>query len=232
MEKILVIGHSHMNALRAVDGIAAHVDFMPFAENGRSYLYRDPAEFEPIARSCTSVVFLLGGTRHITLGMVNPPQPFDFYLPGQTGLPFNGAARLLPVDLVTCLLKRHLKDELDYLGALAAVFATQRRFHVESPPPLPDAYIEQYPAGFADKLRERGVSPFSFRYKFWRLHSQLVQAHCARLGITFLAAPAGTQEEDGCLAQPFRRQDPTHANAAYGKRVIDQLCDLLGHAIP
>ncbi|NHZ81217.1 hypothetical protein F2P44_18330 [Massilia sp. CCM 8695] len=227
MKAILVIGHSHINALRAVPEAQQACDFMSFTEAGGAYQQRDPAEFKALAAGpADTLVFMMGGNTHITLGMLNPPEPFDFYLPEHTGLPMNPAARLLPVDLVRLLLTRHLKPDLAYLGQLSAVFKGRRQLHIESPPPLPSEYIEQHPSGFAERVRERGVAPVAFRHKFWLLHSAILRDHCTALGITFVARPAGTQDADGCLATPYLRADPTHANEAYGALLLAQILSL------
>lgn len=224
-EKILVIGHSHMNALAAVDGAAADFDFVSFPVAEKAYQRRDPDEFKTLAAADhAAVVFMLGGSTHVNLGMLNPPEdPFDFYLPQEGHVPFNRQARLLPVDLVMCLLKRHLKEFCDYQSELAILFTGHRLFHVESPPPCPAELIMKHPGGFAERLRERGLAPTAHRYKFWRLQSKAMREYCAACDMHYVSVPPDTQDADGCLAAPYLREDPTHANSAYGLLVLEQL---------
>jgi hypothetical protein len=230
-KKILVIGHSHMNALTPIDGLEETFDFITFPIAEGAYQKRDRAELVALAATdYASVVFMLGGSRHIALGMLNPPQdPFDFYLPEERHLPFDKQARPLPVDVVTSLLKRHMARDFDDLVELSGIFSGHRRYHVESPPPCPAEHILAHPAGFAELLRERGLAPTAVRYKFWRLHSRLMREFCAAQDIHFVAAPAGTQDADGCLTAPYLRTDPAHANSAYGVQVVRQLRALNGH---
>jgi hypothetical protein len=231
-DKILVIGHSHINVLTPLDGLEDSFDLVTFPIADGAYASRDRAEFTAMAAAGhASVAFMLGGSRHVALGMLNPPQdPFDFYLPEEPGLPLNPQARLLPVDVVAALLKRHMKQECDQLAELSGIFGAHLRLHVESPPPCPSEHIRQHPAGFARMLHERGVAPAAFRYKLWRLHSCVMREFCAARDIRFVAAPAGTQDADGCLKPAYLRADPAHANAAYGVQVVRQLRELSGIA--
>lgn len=223
--RILVIGHSHINVLTPLDGLEGRFDLLTFPVVGATYGDRDRAEFEAMARAgYAAVVFMLGGSRHVALGMLEPPRdPFDFYLPEEPGLAFDSRSRLMPVDAVASVLRRHMKRECDQLAELSGIFSGHRRFHVESPPPCPSEHIRQHPGGFAELLRERDVASATFRYKLWRLHSQVMREFCAAHDLHFVPAPDGTQDVDGCLKPAYLRADPAHANADYGVQLVRQL---------
>ena len=96
--------------------------------------------------------------------------------------------------------------------------------HVISPPPVgDDRHIAENPGGyFRDKIH-LGVAPASLRGKLYRLHTRVVVEFCQEHGIPTLLPPAEAVTEDGFLARPFWKNDPTHANAAYGRLVLEQL---------
>lgn len=230
MHKVLVIGHSHMNALTGAPDIVGErgstFHFISFgAIKPGLYAETDPAAFAgQAAEAHDAVVFMLHGSQHIALGLVNPPgRPFDFTLPDEPALPLNPAAQWLPVDLVERMLTRVVASELRYAATLYQTFNGHRRLRIESPPPLPSAFVAQNPHSFADKIQEQGISPEPFRYKLWRLYSRIVREHALQHGVQFVGVPPATQDEHGMLAQPFWRNDPSHANGQYGNLVAQQI---------
>jgi hypothetical protein len=68
------------------------------------------------------------------------------------------------------------------------------------------------------------------RYKLWRAQSSLLRAFCAELGIVFVPAPIGAQDAEGLLSEPYWGDDATHANAAYGELVLDEIASRLAAA--
>lgn len=225
-KKILVVGHSHLNALKSAPSVDDAFHFVSFRESAQGgYEDKDAVEFEQYAHGdFSAVIFLLRGNVPIELGLVrHPVAPFDFCLREAPDWPLDPGARVLPDGLMAAVLRRHLAPELAQLKSLAAVFGAMPCYRAEPPPPLPTAYVEQFPAGFVDKVGRHGVAPVMLRKKLWRLNGRLVRAHCAQLGVGFLPVPSAAIDADGCLAPSYWRQDPAHANHLYGDLVLDQI---------
>ena len=225
-KKILIVGHSHLNALKSAPSADDTFHFVPFRESVKGgYEDEDAVEFEQYLRGdFAAVVFLLRGNVPVELGLVqHPVAPFDFCLREAPHWPLDPGACALPDGLMATMLRRHLAPELAQLESLAAVFSAIPCYRVEPPPPLPTAYVEQFPAGFSDKVACHGVAPVALRKKLWRLNGRLVRAHCEQLGVGFLPVPSASIDANGCLAPRYWRQDPAHANHLYGDLVLDQV---------
>lgn len=241
--RLLCVGHSHLRCVReAVDGLSANLrhagieidtlvlqqprmnpDLTP-ADPDAEWLTADQQQALLVrARGVDEVLLSVGGNAHIVFGLVEQAEPFDFAQPAASG-PLPGR-RPLPHSLVRAALaasglyrrhgalRRRLRSLL--LGPLA---------QLESPPPArDDAHIRRHPGFYRELIAERGVAPATLRHKLWRLHSTLVAEDCRAEGIGFIAAPAIAQDGAGYLAASALAEDPTHANAWYGRRLIEQM---------
>lgn len=96
--------------------------------------------------------------------------------------------------------------------------------HVAAPPPVGDnEHIANNPGGyFSDKVH-LGVAPAALRRKLYSLHETVLREFCERESIDLLPPPPEAVTPDGFLERRFWRNDPTHANAAYGQLVVDQI---------
>jgi hypothetical protein len=249
--RLLCVGQSHFGCVRTAaeerdaelvdQGVELRVivlnrpEFEPHFDEGR------PGEREPalnpvlLAAIADGVAWAhavyqsIGGTAHWLLGLLEHPRPFDFELEAEPG---SGSARaLLPgrEQVPAALIRAALAH-----SSLYAHQRSLRRFlaerlprplaQIESPPPPFDArHIQRYPGYYRDLIGERGVAPAALRHKLWRLHSQLVAEECAALGVEFLPAPPIVKTADGYLVPEALAPDPTHANAWYGRRLIEQM---------
>ncbi|MBY0239729.1 MAG: hypothetical protein K2X55_10495 [Burkholderiaceae bacterium] len=230
MKKILVVGHSHMNALISAPSVDEQFHFISFhASRHGVYDERPVSDFQEFNNDdYSAVVFLLRGNRHVELGLVrHPTAPFDFILPHRPDLPVDGSSRLLPAGLVEQMLRRRISDEFEFFSQMRQFFSEKNCYRVESPPPLPNFYVEQYPAGFKDLIEAHGVAPESFRYKLWRMNSRLVRQHCMSIGATFIEAPGCSMDGQGFLLPEYWREDPAHANSLYGDLVLNQIREMM-----
>jgi hypothetical protein len=66
------------------------------------------------------------------------------------------------------------------------------------------------------------ISPAPFRYKLWRLHSQIVGEWCDGAAVAFVTSPPASIDEAGFMREPYYG-DGAHANAAYGELVLEQM---------
>ncbi len=74
-------------------------------------------------------------------------------------------------------------------------------------------------------IQDAGVSPAPLRLRFWHMQNEVLGALLAEHGIPLLPPPPGTQTPDGYLHPDFYASDATHANNAYGARVLQQIQD-------
>jgi hypothetical protein len=226
---LLCIGHSHVACvataaaatgipLQALDfwampGAIGQVDGVPCLS---------PALEQQLCQHAGPLFSLVGGAAHGVLGMLVHPRRFDFVLPLQPELPLDATAEILPMLAVRRMLEALMSD---YLGLMIQLrrLCSGPLFHVEPPPPYADAarMHADMPWDMYPGMR-REISPASFRYKLWCLHSQILDDWCRTNGATLLRCPAAAVDENGFLREPYYG-DGAHANAAYGGLVLQQM---------
>jgi hypothetical protein len=176
-----------------------------------------------------TVVQSIGGTAHWLLGLLEHPQPFDFELGTEYGNEFAQALlpgrEPVPAALIRATLAHSsLYNHQRILRRFLAERLPRPLAQIESPPPPFDAqHIHRYPGYYHALIGERGVAPAALRHKLWRLHSRMVAEECEALGIDFLPVPKAVKTADGYLVPEALAPDPTHANAWYGRRLIEQI---------
>ena len=77
-------------------------------------------------------------------------------------------------------------------------------------------------------VEQFGVAPAPLRRKIYEIYEATLRDALADVGVRLLSAPAEACD-DGYLAEPYWRE-ATHANAAYGRLVLEQL-DLAGQRV-
>lgn len=233
MNSALVIADSHIFAIRQavkdcqIDGI----DCLYL----RDKQYRPLHKGNTINRKIKSIInagetnartiFLsIRGNHHSILGLVNHPVPFDFILKDNPNLPLNDNAYIIPYVQVYEVMYNMIKDKVLFPIKLFSKIIKNDIYYLESPPPNPsDEHIKKYPEIFKDKIEKYGVSPKTLRFKLWRLHSSIIKMTCNECGIHFISVPEDSIDGEGFLKEKYWVEDPTHANAQYGKLVIDQI---------
>ena len=216
-KKNLIIGMSHTHALRIAITINETFEFFIIEPNKEDYTQINVENYK-------NVIFSIGGNNHNIFGLVNLPQPFDFFLPSNIDLPSQADVQLLPFKLVQGIFERIGMNGLFLLtNKLASFFKDSNIYLIDAPPPIPEAIVRKYSEPFAKSIKQLGVSPAAFRYKIWLLQSKMIQENCIKNGITFIKIPAETQNPDGLLKEIYCATDSTHANALYGDLVLKQI---------
>lgn len=227
---VLVVGQSHaealLSALRGVD--EPDVEVANLNARDRELKVAEKIRMEgylPSGRDRKLVASMIGGNFYNTFGLIENVVRFDFAEPGETDFEADPDRQLISY----MLMKHYFSDVMNrgFLGSirfLRAHYGSCKFLHVCSPPPISDnEHIAAHPGGvFRDKLH-LGVAPSRLRRKLYDLHTLVICEFCQKEGVEMLPPPPQAITEDRFLARPYWKQDPTHANNAYGKLVLDQL---------
>jgi hypothetical protein len=224
--RAVCIGHSHAANLEdAVRAQGAPVEVLNFWNHPGAVITDDSGtRLAPhiAARLAPPVFSLVGGAVHYDIGLVLPPDPFDFIDPHAPDGPLLPGATLLPYGAMRRAMATRTAPYLRIMDAVRDV-VTGPVYHLQSPPIFEaEAVQEDDPGWVMFYGRGRRMAPAHFRQKLWRLHSAIVADHCAATGITFIPCPPESMTGSGFL-RPGLNGKPAHANAAYGALVLAQV---------
>ena len=234
MQRLVIIGHSHTEPVAAAAAAAGvPLDMLnfwhlpePFIEADGRLVLKPPLR----ARLLAPVFSLVGGNVHQDVGLVVHPRRFDFVWPAQPELALEDDAEIIPFDAVHAALSERAGHFLDIMSAVRDA-TTGPVFHMESPPTYGPEELPRDDAGFYHFFgKDAQFSPPWLRFKLWRVHSDIIAAHCRAIGIQFVAHPAEAVTEAGFLRDEYHGT-PAHANAAYGALVLAQMRAVAGVAI-
>ena len=235
---ILVIGHSHIEAIRRAAILRREAD--PDRPRTRTIYLLDPAfggemegnAFSPgirtairdqIDRHAPLVASAIGGNIHAALTMI-PHERIDFVLSGDDALPIDEAALLLTEAEMAARLTTALQPDLlrlRLLRGLAGPF-----WHLESPPPVRNAdWIRDKAERYWTEQPEfhtLGIAGAGIRYRAWRLANRIIRAELDRLGCAYVPTPAHVCGTTGLL-RPSHGRDATHGNHHFGEAMIQAL---------
>lgn len=170
------------------------------------------------------IVSVFGGNQFNVFGLMRHPEPFDFVDVDEPD-DLDAEARVIPLKIMEATFERFVRGrDGKLLKKLAGGKATV--IHLEPPPPKDD---DSFILGNAETYFKRlditsiGLSKPSLRKKLWRLQSRVMKALCDELGVAFIEAPQSTIDASGFLKRDYYGRDATHANAAYGAAVLEQI---------
>ncbi|NSY19765.1 SGNH/GDSL hydrolase family protein [Neorhizobium sp. AL 9.2.2] len=164
------------------------------------------------------VALSLAGTCHNIMGLLQHDEPFDLLAPDMAP-----EATMVPYKLM-------YDQMLEHIGTRRTTPRFQQLspatiYHIATPPPKEDeAYIR------AKMMRYRGIAlgsailnPAPVRLRLWEIEMEALKEVCAEWGVHFLAVPDAARTRSGFLKPEYYAPDATHANAAYGALVLEQL---------
>lgn len=239
--QVLIVGDSHVYAIKAAveKSVADKYEFefkalrLSAEKKGVTIGDIDLPELVTTAanlRSDGALVLALRGNQHNTMGLMRHPQPFDVMVPGFADLQEDSYEELIPYAMAYSFMRDSLKRGYGKHLSLVANASAAPVFCLSAPPPKEDeAHIMK---GAETYFREAGisgigVSPAPLRLKLWELQNRALASFCAELNVTLLPSPPGTQSAKGYLERAYYAGDATHANAAYGGLVLDQIAAML-----
>lgn len=235
---ILIVGHSHIHALRLAAIRRREAD--PARPRTRTIHLLDPAfapemegdDFGPalkaairdqIERHEPILASAIGGNAHAAFAMI-PRERFDFETEGGDTLPLDESATILSEAEVRARLGHWLELEMSRLRLLRALAGPF--WHLESPPPVRSAewimaHAEPYFTEQPD-YHDLGIAPAGVRYRCWLLASRMIRELCDELGCSYVEVPRHLRGEAGLL-RPSLARDATHAREPFGEEMLRAL---------
>ena len=111
-----------------------------------------------------------------------------------------------------------------YIQEIKKTLPKKKLYFIECPSPIPSAeHIKKYPKDYFREKIKNGITPKLIRWKLWHLHNDIIKKYCINNGISYITMPDGTIDDEGFLKECYWNNDPTHANADYGRLVIEQI---------
>jgi hypothetical protein len=232
--RVLIIGQSHTEALVSVLRRREDPDVEIVNLNARDRDLKLPdkirrKDYLPTGDGRQLVVSMIGGNLYNTFGLIESVVRFDFAVPGEDEFVLSAGRQLISYELIKHYFSTSMnRGFLQSIKFLRDHYSTSRFVHICSPPPISDgAHIAAHPGGvFKDQIH-LGIAPSTLRRKLYDLHTLVVSEFCLKEGIELLPPPPQAVTEDGFLARPYWKADPTHANGDYGLLVLDQIRGML-----
>jgi hypothetical protein len=219
----LFIGDSHANsivkALRQLPAYNIRAIDVRTVENYLAKSKEIPANISKIYPA-DMVYCCLGGTEHNLVGLIESEEKFDFCYDSADKVDL--VRTIIPNAVIRSALEQRLRSSFARMDQLRNHYATEI-ICVAPPPPFRDiGDSARLPTAFQSHL-ERGIMPAPIRMKLYRLRNEMVEEHCRRQGVGYLAAPSESVDSEGYLLRSLWDRDPTHGNAAYGALILHQI---------
>jgi len=233
---ILVIGHSHIEAIRRAAAARREAD--PERPRTRTIYVLDPvfgdcrerftdalknAILDQISRHNPIIASAIRGNGHAAMSLIQRRR-IDFTIDGGGSIPMDDQAEIITEDEARDALFPWLAADLRELGALRELVGPY--WHLESPPPVrrTDWVIENAERFFRDDpdFSRLGVSHAGFRYRIWLLANKIIKERLNELGCGYISVPAHVRGEAGLL-RPSHGRDATHGNQQFGEAMIQAL---------
>ena len=243
--ELLAFGHSHLGALQ--QAYVESTKDVPPPERKARFFRLNTKGFQPnfvttngkndlapdlkqrlksiLNKNDPKVVLLSAmGNGYNTLAMLQHPKPFNFYWPemdfDETGLE---KAEEIPFDLIKTQVKDIADNEALVFWREFNALAKCPIYLLLPPPPVKEeSHIRAYPGAFGERVQKYGISPPGLRLKMYMLYMQVLGEAVKGSNTKVIEAPLAALS-GGYLAEPYRAHDPTHANAAYGALILDDI---------
>ncbi len=218
--KITVIGHSHMQCLKMAykkDSFGPDVDIKFVQLRNDVYLIDKSAGFlfnninvgrleEFLAASVepsSKVAICVCGNEHSVVSMIKNPELNQKDIPAQ--------------------IESRLDNFEKWMDILSGYIPSDS---VVIPPPPPiesEEHIRQNPGIFAERIRKNGINSSEIRLNAWRHQIKLMKNKSNEFRYGFFDHTEFSCNKSGFIKATYVGNDPTHANIAYGREVLNML---------
>lgn len=204
--------------------------------NGEPVLNPDLAQsIRTIASNYDRVelVTVLGGGHHLAITLLDNGHPMDIILPDQPDLPVRQDAMLVSTEFAKAIFLQLISNTFQTLAAMRDACPDLPFAQIECPPSNGDNDFVRSHLGvyFENNHKPEELDALSSpeqRFKFWRLQSMMYADECQRLNIEYLRVPPDGLSDTGFLRPEHYGVDSTHANADYGRLILQMLEQRLG----
>lgn len=225
--QVLLLGNSHSQAVLQAGPLPENLDvyWLKIKDSARfGDLAWEEAQAKIAALRPEDLLVLMHlGALHNIFGLINHETPY--YLSPSEG--HSATAHFIP----TGTMRAHLRNEIKREPVLATFskIAQCPVYHCMTPPPkkAPPRPKSESRVYQGRSMIEAGYAPADLRQHMWQLEKNEITAYCTSLGVNVLLPPAETITEDGFLRPEYCASDATHANGAYGQKIIDQIAEAL-----
>jgi len=233
--KILLAGHSHLNALvgdRYVQSPTLRsLDDRPDVTILDGPWPRPDDYWRALAKNARDKAtgLMWGGNEHNSIYFFNAAYEFDFSSRYVARL--LGRAQIVTQRTVKQRFREHSLGELD--SALKALSAARPRklALLGTPPPKKDnerlrQMLAAEPVFFewaktlGAPIETIGITDPFVRLKLWHVLQDMFREAAAKYDGAFVATPAEAQDDEGFLKDEYWAPDVTHANPAYGNLML------------
>jgi hypothetical protein len=242
VQRILIVGDSHTNAIKAGlriclngDSNGIQVQVLGYAREKQGKITGDMSikEINALASNLNSsdlLVSAIGGNMHQVVSLVQHPIAFDFFMQDESLYSDTRFKQIIPYSQILDFFNSNLRSKDCERLLQLKQSAKCKVCHLIPPPPKENhEHILKKPesAFINNGIMEKGISNPYLRLKAWKLQVQALEGICKEMGVDLLKPPSVSVEKGGFLKEEFYANDATHANAKYGHLVLNQLADIL-----
>ena len=190
------------------------------------------ATIEMLTRASANdvLVSLIRGNQFNAIGLMQHPEPFNFFDPDSDNSDISPDEHLIPSSVIEDMFAKYAGAPRNNFLLDAKDYFKGRRFRVVPPPPK---YDNEFIRSHAETMfRDRGIETFGVthpevRMKLWRAQVRAMRGLYEPLGVGVLMPPPESVDVDGYLKLEYYGPDATHANDKYGRLVIAQVAALV-----
>lgn len=242
VQRILIVGDSHTNAIKAGlrtwsngGSTGIQVQVLGYSREKNAKLIGDmPMEginaFASKLNSSDLLVSAIGGNLHQVVSLVQHPIEFDFAMQDEALFTDACLKQIIPYSQVLDFFISALRSKDCKRLLQLKQSAKCKVCHLIPPPPKENhEHILKNPEStFVNNgIMAKGISNPNLRLKTWKVQVQALEAICKEMGVDLLKPPSVSVEKGGFLKEEYYANDATHANAQYGLLVLNQLTDML-----
>jgi hypothetical protein len=171
----------------------------------------------------------------IGLAHYDPPLVLGDLARGRIPAGTSGEGGFVPRDVMRATLQKKMEIWLRWTKMLHGMFPAARFAHVAPPPPLRDMPVIEDRTGLTFGQQtlltqmDQGVVDAEARAAIYRIQQDVTLRQAKALGAELIGVPPEAITPDGFLVPRYcAHADPTHANSAYGRLVLDQMLAFCG----
>jgi hypothetical protein len=234
--RIYVVGSSHVAAIEEAwapetDPLIAFFSFWYLKQLNMSFrqTFNGLLDGRP-PPDCVFITF--GGNQHNIFGLAHydPPLVLGDAVRGRIPGGTTADGCFVPRDVMQAALQKRSEIWLGWMRILHDMFPSTRFAHLVAPPPLRDMPVVEDRSGLSPGQQlmmaqvDDGVVDAEARAAIYRIQQEVTLRQAKAMGAALIGVPPEAITPDGFLLPRYgAHADPTHANGAYGRLVLDQI---------